>query len=311
MVNAVNQLDAEDVLRPENSDSDPVEQVTQSEAPEANEQSEANENKLPEKVPYKVLAKKARQLQAEKDETERLRQEVQALKQEQELYKIVGKPVQETQEEAELIPPNPNNFIDDDEWIEANRKYNEENTKRLRREFEKTYQEQQAKLQESQQQAKLQKERQAELEGRYESYYDKADELGIDDFLEREEVVRKQWAPWFFDEVVRVVPNSHQLIVELSKDPQKALDLAVAYDNDKLKGGAELFNYANSINPINQKGDPLPEPDEPLKGGAGGVSLGSYEDELDKAREQFIAGQIDTNQLLAKKEALKAKYGAA
>jgi hypothetical protein len=297
-LNAENQPQAEDVARPENSEVEPVEQDTQSTTQEE-----------PQKVPLKELVKQRKKTQAERTRVEQLEQKLDALEKEKQLYQIVGDS-QPQAEEAELLPPNPNDFIDDDEWIEANRKYNQENTKRLRAEAEKAAQEAFKKQQEGQQQAKLLQEQQAALESSYEAYYDEADKLGVDDFLEKEEIVRKQWSPWFFDKVISTVPNPHQVIVELSKEPQKAFDLAAGFDKDPFKGGLELLNYANSINPINQKGDPLPEPDEPLKGGAGGVSLGSYEAALEKSRADMAAGKITMNQHLANKSEFKAKYGA-
>lgn len=297
-LNAENQPQAEDLQRPENSDVEPVEQGTQ---PTATEE--------PKKVPLKELVKQRKKTQAERSRVEELEQKLNALEKEKTLMNIL-QPQQQV-EEAELLPPNPNDFIDDDEWIEANRKYNQENTKRLRAEAEKAAQEAFKKQQEGQQQAKLLQEQQAALESSYEAYYDKADELGVDDFLEKEEIVKKQWSPWFFDKVISTVSNPHQVIVELSKDPQKALDIAVGFDKDPFKGGLELLNYANSINPINQKGDPLPEPDEPLKGGAGGVSLESYEGELEKSFELMRERKRTMNEHLAFKKQLKEKYGVA
>lgn len=296
-LNAENQLKAEDVARPENSEVEPVEQDTQSTTTEE-----------PQKVPLKELVKQRKKTQAERTRVEQLEQKLNALEKEKQLYEIVGESQPQAQE-AELLPPNPNDFIDDDEWIEANRKYNQENTKRLRAEAEKAAQEAFKKQQEGQQQAKLMQEQQAALESSYEAYYDKADELGVDDFLEKEEVVRKQWSPWFFDKVISTVPNPHQVIVELSKDPQKAFDIAAGFDKDPFKGGLELLNYANSINPINQTGDPLPEPDEPLQGGAGGVSLDSYESELEKSFNLMRERKRTMNEHLSFKKQLKEKYG--
>lgn len=297
-LNAENQPQAEDLQRPENSNVEPVEQGTQ---PTATEE--------PQKVPLKELVKQRKKTQAERSRVEELEQKLNALEKEKTLMGIL-QPQQQV-EETELLPPNPNDFIDDDEWIEANRKYNQENTKRLRAEAEKAAQEAFKKQQEGQQQAKLLQEQQAALESSYEAYYDKADELGVDDFLEKEEIVKNQWSPWFFDKVISTVPNPHQVIIELSKDPQKALDIAMGFDKDPFKGGLELLNYANSINPINQKGDPLPEPDEPLKGGAGGVSLESYEGELQKSFEMMRERKRTMNEHLAFKKQLKEKYGVA
>ncbi len=305
--NAENLHEAEGEARPQ--DSEIVESVQAEEATQETQPTEAGEKPEGEqRVPLKQLVKERRKKQEAQSETERLKQELQAKEQELNLFKLAT-PKESEQAEEVLVAPNPNDFLDDSEWHEANQTYQTKLQERVRKE---SHSEVQKLLQQREQEAQTiaqQQEQQKAQEQAYENFLDEADKLGVDNFLELEEKIKGQvWSPQFYDQVISNVPNAALLIADLGNNTDKALELAQAVDNKGMKGMIELYEYAKSINPIKQSGESLPEPDEPIEGGAGGSALANYENELDRSRNQYLKdGNMDAHMVRTRE--IKRKYG--
>lgn len=304
--NAENLQEAEGEARPQ--DSEIVEPVQAEEATQETQPTEAGEKPEGEqRVPLKQLVKERKKKREAQSETERLKQELQAKEQELNLFKLAT-PKESEQEEEVLVAPNPNDFLDDDEWSQANHAYQTKLQEKVRKE---SHSEVQKLLQQREQEAQTiaqQEEQQKAQEQAYENFLDEADKLGVDNFLELEEKIKGQiWSPQFYDQVISHVPNAALLIADLGNNPDKALELAQAVDNKGMSGMIELYEYAKSINPIKSNGETLPEPDEPIEGGAGGSALANLDGELDRSRAQYQKDG-NMNAHMARVKDIKSKY---
>lgn len=271
--------------------------------PEQAEQQSNTEEAKPTHVPLIVKEKAVKRAQEAERKVAELERQNAALEQERNLQQLVIPQNQEPEEPSELLPPSPDDFLDHDEWLGAQRKFNEESRKRaeeyartVAREEFNTLKQQEAQTAEQQQAAdKLEQDRK--------NYLERADKLNAPDFLEKEDALRAAWSPWFFNEVMSRFDNAEQVVYQLGSDIDKAKELAKKFDEDNFGGGLELVKYAASIGQSKQGN--LPEPDAPITGGSGGVF--DVEAQINKLRADKLAGKITMQQLMDKSRELRSK----
>lgn len=275
---------------------EPQLESTESTEVEAEDQGEAEEAR----IPLKQLVDQRKKKQQALLEIEGLKRENESLRQQNNLQSLVIPQAVDDEPEAELIPPNAYDYNDDGEWLEAQRKYNAEYKERLKADTEALVKQQLAERDKVAEQSKAEREAQIKAEEIRNQYLERADKLEAPDFLEKEDALRKEVAPWFFDQLMANFENSEQLIYQLGGDIPKAIELVEAFDKDNFRGGMELVKYAANLG--KQTTDQLPEPDAAITGGSGmAVDIDS---QIDKLRDQKIAGKITQNQLLQKKREL-------
>ena len=250
------------------------------------------------RVPLAELVKQREKKQQALSEVDTLKRQVQALQQENDLKSLVIPDTQE--EEAEIIAPNPNDYFDDDDWLEAQKKYNESYKKKLENDTAELVKKQLAERDQAAEQSKAERDAQLRLETTRAEYLERADKLEASDFLEREDALRKEVQPWFFDQLMANFENSEQLIYSLGGDIPKARELIEGFDKDNFRGGMDLVKYAANLGKSNTGN--LPEPDEAIKGG-GGVS--DVEAQISRLRDQKLAGKLTMQQFMDKKRELK------
>jgi hypothetical protein len=281
---------------------EPVEQDTQPTEPES------------DKVPLAKYVKNKHKAQELERQNQELQRQLEAAKQEQALQSLaIQTPEKSEDEEDAPIMPNPNDYLDDDEYIEAQKAWNKANTARLSKQFEKTAKEQAEQLFKQREEERQKTEAQAQAEREYQEKFDvmleKADKLKVDpeQFSEAMDNLKTYWAPWFFEQAVAKIDNPEMLIMALGNDEEKAVALAKAWDNDPFSGGVELIKFAGSLDPTQTSGN-LPEPDERVDGGAG--SMATYEQQLAKKREENRKGKISMTELAEWKRANKPEVAA-
>ena len=196
--------------------------------------------------------------------------------------------------EADLIAPNPYDYASDDEWIAAQRQYSKQLTERMKADLTQVYRENQQADQKERADAEAKAQQDTASTQAREAYLDRAEKLNAPDFIEAEDKMLTVWSKGFLDHVIAHIPNSEQVIYTLSQDLGKAGELADAVDKNMLSGGTELVKYAAQLGKPNK--EVLPEPDEPITGGAGGVF--DIESKIEKLREKKLAKKITQNELL-------------
>jgi hypothetical protein len=128
------------------------------------------------------------------------------------------------------------------------------------------------------------------------AHYERADKLGAADFLDREDKA-KQYLGGFYDFVIDVYPEmSEQIIYDLGGDKDKCIELLQAASQHAGTGARKLNDYVVELKTkFNQSSaELLPEPDEPIQGGAGGVH--SKEALIEKSRKDKMSGKITMEQ---------------
>lgn len=253
------------------------------------------------RVPLSELVKQREKKQQALSEVDTLKREVESLRQQNNLQSLVIPEVVDDEPEADLIPPNAYDFNDDDEWLAAQRKYNADYKQKLKTDTEALVKQQLAERDQVAEQSKAEREAEQKLNDTRAQYLERADKLEAPDFLEREDALRKEVQPWFFDQLMANFDNSEQLIYSLGGDIPKAIELVDAFDKDNFRGGLELVKYAANLGKPSTGN--LPEPDEAIVGG-GGVS--DVEAQIDKLREQKLAGKLTMQQFMDKKRKLQA-----
>ena len=279
MENADNLPLVEGEVSPENSEVD-----TQSTQPDAVEQ----------KVPLHVVAEQRKKKRAETERADAAERKLAAyeLQAEQAKLAVPAPPVQD------LTPPHPDDYFDDmDGWIKANREHSDASKAQTLAELrETTAKEQQQREQREQGQAQLasQQQRSAELDSKL---FEEAEKLNAPDFMDAYDAVTSKLDRWFIDEVLDTFPNSADIVYALGNDEAKFDELIGIYNTSNFKGMAELNKFSTQLM-SNKKttGGNLPEPDEPIKGGAGGIQ--DVEARIVKLRAKKLAGEIDQTTLL-------------
>ena len=274
-----------------------------------NEIVEPVEGETPEKVeqgsvPLSAHTKLRSRAQDAETRLAEVERKLEAAKQEANLAKLI-QPLN-NQEDVDLNPPNPDDYIDGDDWRIAFNEYTKKTNAKQAQDTQDLMNKQFTEREQKQIQTVAETKSQQEQAVKLEAYYERADKLGATDFVEAEEKLQKVWSPWFMDMVRTNFDNSEQVIYTLANDPEKAQELAAGFDNNQISGGLALFKFAGSINPLKDKpGDQPPEPDEAIKGGAGGVTLQSATDKkLDQIRADHRAGKFDMTELIRRKKAL-------
>lgn len=257
------------------------------------------ESTKPETVPLSALDEQRRKKREAEERAEEAERRYQALQQERDLLLLGAGGKQE--EDEELPMPHPDDFIDTAEWTQKMKEWNEANKQRLLKETEKKSLE----LLEQREQERLKTEQQREYEARRESvrkdYLTRAERLNADDFLDVDERLRQQLSPELYEAVIGTeLENSEAVAYQLgSNDAALARELAEEFDSapNKFQAGIRL---AKRLLDLSQKSTgakrEIPEPDEPIRGGAGRVS--SYEAELDALREKVTAGKMKMEELV-------------
>ncbi len=253
------------------------------------------------RVPLSELVKQREKKQQALSEVDTLKREVESLRQQNNLQSLVIPAVVDDEPEVDLIPPNAYDFNDDDEWLAAQRKYNADYKQKLKADTEALVNQQLAERDQVAEQSKAEREAKTQSEQVRSDYLERADKLEAPDFLEKEDAVRKEVAPWFFDRLMSDFDNSEQLVYSLGGDIPKLIELVDAFDQNQLRGGAQLVRYAANLGKPNTGN--LPEPDEAIKGG-GGVS--DLEAQISRLREQKLAGKLTMQQFMDKKRKLQS-----
>ena len=251
-----------------------------------------------QKVPLKELAKQREKKRAEAERADRAERELQALK----LQMQQQAAPKEVSEEAEVLPPHPDDFIEHDEWIAANKKFLDHNKTKILKEAEQLAAQTVQNHQLTQQQQAEQLAAQQAAQAARDAYLDRAEKLNAPDFLEAEEKLLTKWSPEFMNMVISGVPNSEQVIYQLGNDLEKAEEIARKIDENGFSGGYELLQYAAQLGQRTTAVD-LPEPDEPITGGAGGVQ--DVEAKIARLREKKLKGEMSQTELLAQIRELK------
>jgi hypothetical protein len=255
-------------------------------------------------VPLKAHVKLRERAQAAEDKLLEMERRTAAMEQERNLAALaIRQPQAEPEEEAELIAPNPYDYASDDEWVVAQRQYSKQLTERMKADLTKVYRDNQQADKQSQAEAEAKAQQDSAYSKAREDYLDRAEKLNAPDFLEAEDKMLTVWSKSFLNHVIANIPNSEQVIYTLSQDLGKAGELADAVDRNMLSGGTELVKYAAELGKPNK--GVLPEPDEPITGGAGGVV--DIEGQIDKLRAQKLAGKLTMQQFMDKKTALTRK----
>lgn len=271
------------------------------------EQTEETQPTAPEiqgSVPLKAHVKLRERAQAAEDKQLEMERKIAAMEQERSLAKLaIVEPKAEPEVEAPLIAPNPYDFADDDEWIKAQQDYNKQFTGRLKADTQKLVEKQLKEREQAQNQTQAQAAAEAETQRARDVYLDRAEKLNAPDFMEAEDKVLGVWSKGFLDHVVQHIPNAEQVVYTLSQDLDKALELAEMVDKNMLSGGTELVKYAAQLSKPTIGS--LPEPDEPITGGAGGVV--DVDAKIEKLRAQKLAGKITMQQFMDQKRELSRK----
>jgi hypothetical protein len=285
---------------------DDAPQVQDDARPEEIDNAPKEDGGKPDQVPLAVLDKQREEKRKAQQEAADLRNQVEALQREKDLMSLAI-PTQEAQKEEPVIP-NPDDYVDQAEYAKDLQTFlsNRDKTQL------EVYREEAKKLldQDRKEQAKTLEQR--EYESKYENdrkaMLEKADSLNAPDFLEAERNLYNSedeskgvWTKGFYHYVMSGFDNSEQIIYALGNDPEKALELAQGIDQDPFRGGQAFINFAQQLAEKNPSDKPLPEPDEPITGSAGGVS--QYESQLAKKREEMRTGKITTNQFFEWKRA--------
>ena len=278
MENADNLPLVEGEVSPENSEVD-----TQSTPPEVAEQGS-----------IKAIAEQRKKKRAETERADAAERKLAAYELQAEQAKLAV-PALLAQD---LIPPHPDDYFDDmDGWIKANREHSDASKAQTLAELrEVTAKEQQQREQREQGQAQLasQQQRSAELDSKL---FEEAEKLNAPDFMDAYDAVTSKLDRWFIDEVLDTFPNSADIVYALGNDEAKFDELIGIYNTSNFKGMAELNKFSTQLM-SNKKttGGNLPEPDEPIKGGAGGIQ--DVEARIVKLRAKKLAGEIDQTTLL-------------
>lgn len=260
-------------------------------------------------IEHLKLRKRAQEAERSKEAIKRERDAIKA-ERDTAMLAFKGKP---KPDEEELSIPYPDDYIGEPErWKQDISEYQRKLSERMEQRSKSIASEVLQENTKTLQQKQLEEQQQAEKAKAYNAYIERADKLGDAGFLDAEAKVREVWSPQFFDYVVANIPNSEQLVWTLSKDPDKALQMAKDIDANFFKGGQALIEFAGSLDPIKKQADTL-EADEPIKGGAGGLTdaAAKFDKEVALSREKNRTdpANYNMNKHLAHVKKLREKYG--
>ena len=280
-----NQQAVEGDLRPQEIENLEPQQEAQTPEPSEDDQ----------RVPLKKFVEKKHEAKALKDQLDEQTRQLEALKQQQELYKMSASPVEEA-----VVRPSVDDYYDDPEaYNKAMANYESSLVQQATAEAQKMIDNRFSSLE----QQKNVEAAQAAQKAAMDAHYDRADKLNASDFLEVEEKVKGRVNNEIYSLITGYLDNSEHVIYAMGGDLSKADDIQAQMDRDPIKGFMSLMAYADSLKTKNTN-QSLPEPDEPLKGGLAGVV--NIDSQLEKLREQHRTRKISTNEFMEKKRALSA-----
>jgi len=270
-------------------------QPANSEVPEEIIDGEAEGEELAPEKPTSVpigtmVAEKKKRQEAEK-RTADLERQVAGLTNERDLAKMV---LPEVVEDEALVLPNPDDYIDNDEWVKATEEYNQKYTERLQKQTQDAINQAMAQNAKQAEVSIAQEQQQAAYVEAETAHHARADALGAEDFIEREERLKDWIGDELYSRVIKNYPNSEQVVYVLGSEDgeSKVLELLKEFEIDPWGGVTKLNAFAGQLDPIKKSGEELPEPDEPIKGGAGGVvPQGAIDKKIAESREQRRLGK--------------------
>ena len=249
-----------------------------------------------QRVPLAKFVQTKKEKQEAQRQLEESQREVQALKQQQELYKLSAAPIAP----EGVTRPKADDYYDDPDGYEAAMdKYDSNLVKRATEESQKMLDN---KFQSIEQQDNLKQAQQRQQES-IDSYYGRAEALNADDFLEVEEKVRGEIDDELYTVVIGYFDNAEHVIYSLGGDLEKAADMQKSIKADPIRGFQKLIRYADSLDKKLETKQ-IPEPDEAIKGGLSGVANAAAK--VEKLRDQCRAGKITMNEFMTKKRELEA-----